>query len=71
MHIRFKDSVFALAMSTVFDSTEKITILRKRPATASAKIARKAFSNQATVLKEIPLLYYEYNKNMNRVNTGD
>jgi hypothetical protein len=56
MHVGFKDSAFALAMSTVFDGTEKITTLRKRPATASAKMARKAFGDQVTALKRY--LYY-------------
>jgi hypothetical protein len=71
MHVGFKNLAFALAMSTVFDSSERITILRKRPTGAPARAARKAFADQATAKKEIPELYHEYNNNMGAVDVGD
>jgi hypothetical protein len=71
MYVGFKDSAFVLAMSTVFDGTEKVTTLRKRPVAALAKMARKAFEDQPITEKEIPLLYHRYNININSVDTRD
>ena len=69
----FKDSAFALAMSTVFDGIKKVLRLRRRPKETAkhAKTSRVPFGKDATKKLWIPQLYDSYNYNMGAVDLGD
>ena len=70
---RFKDSAFALALSTVWDGNKKVLRLRRRPKVTAthAQTSRVPFGNQATKHLWIPQLYDAYNHNMGAVDLGD
>lgn len=55
----FKDSAFALAMSTFWDGVKKVFRLRKRPKLTSSNAAtsRVPFGDQATKKLWVPALY--------------
>jgi hypothetical protein len=56
MQMGWKDNALALTMSTVFDGSACVTIVRKRPKKTStnAKTARVPFGDQPTKELEIP-----------------
>ena len=69
----WKDNVYSLFLSTMEDGTEDIETNCRRPNTSMkhAKLARKAFSDDAVKMLPRPKLTYAYNILMNQVDRGD